>query len=180
VKIDFSFQRLNVIITRAKVLMIIIGNPKTLQHDRYWFDLLKFCQDNGGCTEKFQLARRPQQNIIVLIFTRTGVYSSVTFFNLFCKKLFLNKRHFISKIWPFSKKNSKRNQQKSSLSCWEVISLSREFYTCTFGRFPNCSQPPLLVTHSMKSNQFRSLRNVSGSPITISKAWARMMRRYRV
>jgi hypothetical protein len=39
VKIDLSFQRLNVNITRVKVLMIIIGNPKTLQHDRYWFEL---------------------------------------------------------------------------------------------------------------------------------------------
>jgi hypothetical protein len=62
-----------VTVTRAKALMIIIGNPITLQNDPYWYDLLKFCQDNGGCTKKFQLARRPKQS-------NTVIYGPAEFF----------------------------------------------------------------------------------------------------
>lgn len=48
-------KRLNVAITRARALMIIVGNPDTLQRDVHWYSLLKYFVDNGalkGCTFK--------------------------------------------------------------------------------------------------------------------------------
>ncbi|XP_055615807.1 putative helicase MOV-10 isoform X2 [Toxorhynchites rutilus septentrionalis] len=41
-------KRLNVAITRARALMIIVGNPDTLQLDLHWYSLLKYCVDNNG------------------------------------------------------------------------------------------------------------------------------------
>ena len=35
-------RRFNVAITRAQALMIVIGDPRLLQHDRHWGELLKF------------------------------------------------------------------------------------------------------------------------------------------
>lgn len=32
----FSFQRLNVAITRAKALLIVVGNPAVLSKDPHW------------------------------------------------------------------------------------------------------------------------------------------------
>jgi helicase MOV-10 len=42
-------QRLNVAVTRAKYLMIVIGNPETLQKDRNWYQFVKYCYDNRAC-----------------------------------------------------------------------------------------------------------------------------------
>jgi helicase MOV-10 len=42
-------QRLNVAVTRAKFLMIVIGNPETLQKDRNWYQFVKYCHENGAC-----------------------------------------------------------------------------------------------------------------------------------
>ncbi|XP_063695847.1 putative helicase MOV-10 [Culicoides brevitarsis] len=42
-------KRLNVSITRAKALLVVVGNPYTLQLDRNWFHLIKFCKENGAC-----------------------------------------------------------------------------------------------------------------------------------
>lgn len=42
-------KRLNVSITRAKSLLIIVGNPFTLQLDRNWYHLIKFCKENRAC-----------------------------------------------------------------------------------------------------------------------------------
>jgi helicase MOV-10 len=39
-------KRFNVAITRAKCLMIVIGNPKTLALDSYWGELVKYCEEN--------------------------------------------------------------------------------------------------------------------------------------
>lgn len=47
---DIFFQRFNVAITRAKALLIVIGNPNILQHDDSWREFIKFCNDNGACT----------------------------------------------------------------------------------------------------------------------------------
>lgn len=41
-------RRLNVMLTRAKALTIIIGNPKNLATDQTWGRLLKFIEQNNG------------------------------------------------------------------------------------------------------------------------------------
>ncbi|XP_018416350.1 PREDICTED: putative helicase MOV-10 [Nanorana parkeri] len=53
---DFSLgfltnpKRFNVAITRAKALLILVGNPVILCKDRYWSRFLNFCSEKGGCT----------------------------------------------------------------------------------------------------------------------------------
>lgn len=42
-------KRLNVSITRAKALLIIVGNPYTLQLDQNWYHLIKFCKEKLAC-----------------------------------------------------------------------------------------------------------------------------------
>ena len=47
-----SPQRLNVAISRARALLIIVGNPHLLCYDAYWKTLFKYCYRNGsyiGC-----------------------------------------------------------------------------------------------------------------------------------
>lgn len=41
-----TFQRLNVVITRAKCLLIIVGDPHTLCLDWNWSQLIKYCLRN--------------------------------------------------------------------------------------------------------------------------------------
>ncbi|XP_053562625.1 helicase MOV-10 [Bombina bombina] len=41
-------KRFNVAITRAKALLILVGNPIVLQKDPNWSRFLKFCQEKGG------------------------------------------------------------------------------------------------------------------------------------
>lgn len=41
-------KRLNVAITRARALMIIVGDPNTLQRDPHWYRLLRYISDNRG------------------------------------------------------------------------------------------------------------------------------------
>lgn len=46
-------RRLNVAITRARALLIILGNPRLLAHDPYWRSVLIYCFTQGaytGCT----------------------------------------------------------------------------------------------------------------------------------
>jgi helicase MOV-10 len=50
-------------VTRAKALMIIIGDPHTLQNDPNWYDLLQFCSDNNGCVTKIYLGDRPESKV---------------------------------------------------------------------------------------------------------------------
>ncbi|CAM0871385.1 unnamed protein product [Alopecurus aequalis] len=47
-----NHRRFNVAITRARSLLIIVGNPHIITKDRYWDKLLRYCADNGsyqGC-----------------------------------------------------------------------------------------------------------------------------------
>uniref|UniRef100_A0A6I8NIJ1 RNA helicase n=1 Tax=Ornithorhynchus anatinus TaxID=9258 RepID=A0A6I8NIJ1_ORNAN len=41
-------KRFNVAMTRAKALLIVVGNPILLSQDRQWKTFLQFCKDNGG------------------------------------------------------------------------------------------------------------------------------------
>lgn len=45
-----SRRRLNVAITRARALIIILGNPKLLALDPYWRTVLKYCMDHEAYT----------------------------------------------------------------------------------------------------------------------------------
>lgn len=42
-------KRFNVATTRAKSLMIVIGDPNVLVHDPNWLALLHYVRDNNGC-----------------------------------------------------------------------------------------------------------------------------------
>ncbi|OEL38228.1 putative RNA helicase SDE3 [Dichanthelium oligosanthes] len=47
-----NYKRFNVAITRAKSLLIIVGNPHIITMDQHWDRLLRYCADNGsyqGC-----------------------------------------------------------------------------------------------------------------------------------
>ena len=46
-------KRLNVAVTRAKALLIIVGNPHVLQRDVCWRKMLQFCVDNKAYTGDF-------------------------------------------------------------------------------------------------------------------------------
>lgn len=46
IRFIFHFQRLNVIITRAKCLLIIVGSRATLSQDSNWRELIEYCIDN--------------------------------------------------------------------------------------------------------------------------------------
>ncbi|NXI28627.1 SDE3 helicase, partial [Sterrhoptilus dennistouni] len=43
-------KRLNVAITRAKALLIVVGNPTVLSKDQHWHRFLRYCKEEGGYT----------------------------------------------------------------------------------------------------------------------------------
>lgn len=43
-------KRFNVAITRAKALLIVVGNPLILMEDREWREFILYVHENGGCT----------------------------------------------------------------------------------------------------------------------------------
>ncbi|NXL73862.1 SDE3 helicase, partial [Leptocoma aspasia] len=43
-------KRLNVAITRAKALLIVVGNPTVLSKDDHWHRFLRYCKEQGGYT----------------------------------------------------------------------------------------------------------------------------------
>ncbi|XP_009072773.1 PREDICTED: putative helicase MOV-10, partial [Acanthisitta chloris] len=43
-------KRFNVAITRAKALLIVVGNPAVLSKDPHWQRFLRYCRDEGGYT----------------------------------------------------------------------------------------------------------------------------------
>ncbi|XP_073752225.1 helicase MOV-10 isoform X2 [Callorhinus ursinus] len=45
-----DLKRFNVAVTRAKALLIVVGNPLLLGHDPDWKVFLEFCKENGGYT----------------------------------------------------------------------------------------------------------------------------------
>lgn len=54
----FNEKRFNVAITRAKSLMIVVGNPHVLCRDAHWNQLLRYCLELGvytGCNLPHEL-----------------------------------------------------------------------------------------------------------------------------
>ncbi|XP_068029516.1 helicase MOV-10 isoform X1 [Anomalospiza imberbis] len=43
-------KRFNVAITRAKALLIVVGNPTVLSKDHHWCRFLRYCKEQGGYT----------------------------------------------------------------------------------------------------------------------------------
>ncbi|NXG23946.1 SDE3 helicase, partial [Grallaria varia] len=43
-------KRLNVALTRAKALLIVVGNPMVLSKDEHWHRFLRYCKEQGGYT----------------------------------------------------------------------------------------------------------------------------------
>ncbi|CAL8367026.1 unnamed protein product [Lota lota] len=43
-------KRFNVAVTRAKALLIMVGNPRVLSTDHVWNSFIEYCKDNGGYT----------------------------------------------------------------------------------------------------------------------------------
>lgn len=37
-------------ITRAKALLIVVGNPTVLSKDQHWHRFLRYCKEEGGYT----------------------------------------------------------------------------------------------------------------------------------
>jgi helicase MOV-10 len=48
-------KRFNVAITRAKFLLIIVGNPKTLRQDANWGEMVKYCETNRSRVTSYDL-----------------------------------------------------------------------------------------------------------------------------
>lgn len=48
VMVFFNLQRFNVMITRAKCLLVIVGDPHALQHDPNWNKLIEYCLENNA------------------------------------------------------------------------------------------------------------------------------------
>ena len=54
---------MNVALTRAKCLMILVCNPNTLQKDPLWYQFVKYCKDNNACAgEKFDLIKNYEED----------------------------------------------------------------------------------------------------------------------
>lgn len=55
------FQRFNVMVTRAKCLLIIVGNPHDLCADKNWSEMITYCVDNGALIQgdqEFTMAKK--------------------------------------------------------------------------------------------------------------------------
>ncbi|XP_033216610.1 putative helicase mov-10-B.2 [Belonocnema kinseyi] len=61
-------KRFNVTITRAKSLLIVVGNPKVLQIDPCWREFIEYCQRNRACRgDNFTLSPLSENEIKKLL-----------------------------------------------------------------------------------------------------------------
>ena len=64
-------QRFNVTITRAKSLLIVVGNPKVLQIDPCWLEFLQYCKKNEAFRgDKFTLSNLSEAEKKILLTNR--------------------------------------------------------------------------------------------------------------
>lgn len=51
-------KRLNVALTRARSLMIVVGNPSTLEQDPTWKQFIEYCRENGAIAQPKEPSNR--------------------------------------------------------------------------------------------------------------------------
>ncbi|XP_044727710.1 putative helicase mov-10-B.2 [Chrysoperla carnea] len=51
-------KRFNVSLTRAKSLLIVVGNPNVLQYDENWSDLIDYCENNKSLINKKKFKKK--------------------------------------------------------------------------------------------------------------------------
>jgi len=59
-------KRFNVAVTRAKAVLVFIGNPHVLFYDPIWLTFIKYCIELGcytGCTLPASLEEAPKKEI---------------------------------------------------------------------------------------------------------------------
>lgn len=66
-------KRFNVAISRAKSMLIIIGNPHVLRHDKNWLSLLEYCQKNGAYSGPKIESRDKQEDDFMEAFEIAGL-----------------------------------------------------------------------------------------------------------
>ncbi|XP_033218427.1 putative helicase MOV-10 [Belonocnema kinseyi] len=82
-------KRFNVTITRAKSLLIVVGNPKVLQISACWRKFIEYCLENEACLgEKFTLSDLSQDEKLKMMENKAG--ESLTL-EVFFKRLNLGK-----------------------------------------------------------------------------------------
>lgn len=67
------FQRLNVSLTRAKALLIVIGNPDVLKFDENWRYFINYCKENESCTGSPVNAEKLSAEEITELLKRTKI-----------------------------------------------------------------------------------------------------------
>lgn len=83
------FQRFNVALTRAKSLLIVIGNGHLLQLDPYFYAFIKFCQDrNGLFGPKLDIGEPPAPHAEMNLFKINGKFNCQSYYK-FCNHLLL-------------------------------------------------------------------------------------------
>jgi helicase MOV-10 len=86
-EIDQKFQlgflknpkRFNVAVTRAKALLIIIGNPHLLRRDAHWRQFIEYIRDRGGYTGCSYLDERPNDAAILENFKEVELHTVEAF-----------------------------------------------------------------------------------------------------
>jgi helicase MOV-10 len=68
-----------VAVTRAKALLIIIGNPHLLRRDAHWRQFIEYIRDRGGYTGCSYLDERPNDAAILENFKEVELHTVEAF-----------------------------------------------------------------------------------------------------